>query len=152
MGKRWKQWQIVFLGPKNHCRRWLSSVAQLCLTLCDAMDCSRPGFPVHHQLLELSQTHVHWFGDAIQPISSPVVPFSSHLQSFPESGAFPMSQLFTLGYQSLGASASASALPVNLQGWFPLGLTGLISLLAGVQPGWSREFEAGTVSARIRIQ
>ena len=45
-----------------------TSVAQLCATLCDPMDCSTPGFPVHHQLLELAQTHVHWVGDAIQPL------------------------------------------------------------------------------------
>ena len=61
-------------------------------------------------------------------ISSSVVPFSSCLQSFPESGSFPMSQFFTLGVQSIGASASASVLPVSVQDWFPLGLTGLISL------------------------
>ena len=126
MGKQWKQWQIVFLGPQNHCRRWLSSVAQSCLTLFDTMDCSRPGFPVHHQLLELSQTHVHWFGDVIQPMSSSVVPFSSHLQSCPESGAFPMSQIFASGGQSIGVSASV--LPMNIQDWFPLGLTSWISL------------------------
>ena len=56
-----------------------SSVAQLCLTLCDPMDCSMPGFPVHHQLLELTQTHVHRVGDAIQPsqpLSSPSSPAS----------------------------------------------------------------------------
>ena len=46
---------------------WFSTVAQSCLTLCDAMDCSTPGFPVHHQLPELTQTHVHWVGDATQP-------------------------------------------------------------------------------------
>ena len=50
-----------------------SSVAQLCLTLCDPMDCSTPGLPVHHQLLELAQTHVHQVGDAIQP-SHPLLP------------------------------------------------------------------------------
>ena len=59
-------------------------------------------------------------------ISSSVVPFSSSLQSFPTSGSFPMSQFFTSGGQSVGASASASVLPVNIQDWFPLGLTGLI--------------------------
>ena len=59
-------------------------------------------------------------------ISSSVVPFSSHLQSFPTSGSFPVNQLFTSGGQSFGASASASVHPVNFQGWFPLGLTGLI--------------------------
>ena len=63
-------------------------------------------------------------------ISSFVVPFSSCLQSFPTSGTFQVSQLFTSGGQSIGTSASASVLPVNTQGWFPLGLTGLISLLS----------------------
>ena len=58
-------------------------------------------------------------------ISSSVVPFSSYLQSFPELGSFPMSQFFTSSGQSIGASASA--LPMNIQDWFPLGLTGLIS-------------------------
>ena len=61
-------------------------------------------------------------------ISSSVVPFSSCLQSFPASGSFLMSQLFTSGGQSIGASASISVLPMNIRDWFPLGLTGLISL------------------------
>ena len=61
-------------------------------------------------------------------ISSSVVPFSSRLQSFPASGSFPMSQFFTSGGQSLVVSASASVLPMNIQDWFPLGLTGFISL------------------------
>ena len=59
-------------------------------------------------------------------ISSSMVPFSSHLQSFTASGPFPRSQFFTSGGQSTGASASASVLPMNIQDWFPLGLTGLI--------------------------
>ena len=62
------------------------------------------------------------------PISSSLIPFSSCLQSSPASGSFPMSQLFSTGGQSIGASASASVLPMNIQGWFPLGLTGLVSL------------------------
>jgi len=61
-------------------------------------------------------------------ISSSVIPFSPCLQSFPASGPFPMSQLFTSGGQSIAASVSASVLPMNVQDWFPLGLTGLISL------------------------
>ena len=70
-------------------------------------------------------------------ISASVFPFSSCLQSFPASGSFPMSQLFTSGGQSTGTSASTSVLPMNISGWFPLGLTGLISL----QPkGLSRVF------------
>ena len=60
-----------------------SSVAQSCLTLCDPMDCSRPGLPVHHQLPEFTQTHVHWVGDAIQP---------SHPLSSPSPPAFNLSQ------------------------------------------------------------
>ena len=58
------------------------------------MDCSSPGLPAHHQLPEFSQTYVHWVGDAIL-ISFPVVPFAFHLQSFPASGSFQMSQFFT---------------------------------------------------------
>ena len=78
------------------------------------MDCSMPGFPVHHQLPELAQTHVYRVSDAIQPtISSSVVPCSSRLQSFPALGSFPMSQFFTTGGQSTGASASV--LPMNIQ-------------------------------------
>ena len=61
-------------------------------------------------------------------ISSSTIPFSSCLQSFPESESLPMSRLFTSGGQNIGAPASASVLPMNIQGWFPLGLTGLISL------------------------
>ena len=106
-----------------------SSVAQLVPTLCNPMDSSMPGFPVHHQLLEFTQTHVHWVGDAIQPshsLSSPS--FFPCLQSFPASGSFPMSHFFASAGQSIGAPASV--LPMNKQDWFPLGLTGLMSLLS----------------------
>ena len=75
-------------------------------------------------------------------ISSSVIPFSSCLQSFPASGSLPMSQLFTPGGQSIVASASASVLPMNIQDWFPLGWTGLISLQA---KGASRVFSKTTV-------
>ena len=71
-------------------------------------------------------------------ISSSVVPFSSCLQFFPASGSFPISQLFTSGGQSIRTSVLASALPVNIQGWFPLGLTGLIL----VSNGLSRVFSS----------
>ena len=70
-------------------------------------------------------------------ISSSDVPFSSCFQSFPASGSFPMSQFFASGDQSIGASAVASVLPMNIQDWFPLGLTGWISLLS---KGLSRVF------------
>ena len=102
-----------------------SSVPQSCLTLCNHMDCSTPGLPVHHQLPELAQTHVHQVDVAIQPS---VIPFSSCLPSFPASGSFPISEFFTSGGQSIGVSASASVFPVNIQDWFPLWWTGWISL------------------------
>ena len=88
------------------------------------MDCSRPGSSVLHYLLEFAQIQVHRVGDAMQP-SHPVVPFSCP-QSFVALGSFPMSRLFISGGQSIGVSASV--LPVNIQGWLPLGLTGVISL------------------------
>ena len=75
-------------------------------------------------------------------ISSSVVPFSSRLQSFPASGSFPMSQFFTSDGQSIGVSASTSVLPMNIQDWFPLGVTGLISLQS---KGLSRVFFNTTV-------
>ena len=71
-----------------------SLVAQSCPTLGDPMNCSTPGLPVHHQLPEFTQTHVHRVSDAIQAISSSVIPFSSCPQSLPASESFPMSQLF----------------------------------------------------------
>ena len=89
------------------------------------MDCSMPGFPVHHQLLKFTQTHVHWVGDTI---SSSIIPSSSCLQSCPASGSFPRSQFFASNGQNIRVSASASVLPITTQDWFPLGLTGLISL------------------------
>ena len=75
-------------------------------------------------------------------ISSSVVPFSSCLLSFPASGSFPMSQFFASGGQSIGASASASVLQMNIQDWFPLGWTGWISLQS---KGLSRVFSNTTV-------
>ena len=107
-------------------RRYYQSVQSLlCLTLCDPMDCSMPGFPVYHQFLELAQTHVHRVGNAIQ---------TSHPLSFPSPSIFPSIRVFSnksvlqIRWQSIGASASASVLPMNIQDWFPLGWTGWISL------------------------
>ena len=179
------------------------SVTQFCPTLCEPMDCSTPGFPVHHQLPQLTQIHVYQVGDAIKqsPLSSPsppafnlpqhqglfhlvssvvsdslwphglqhaglpcpslfpevcsnssplswwchptilssVVPYFC-LQLFPAPGYFLMSRLFASGGQSIGASASV--LPMNIQDWFPLGLTGLILLSKGL----SRVFSNTTVA------
>ena len=91
------------------------------------MGCSTPGLPVHHQLLEFTQTHV---------------PFSSCLQSFPASGSFLISQFFASGGQSIGVSASTSVLPMNTQDRFPLGWIGWISLKS---KGLSRVFSNTTV-------
>ena len=87
-------------------------------------------FPVLYSLLEFAQTHVHWVSDAIQPshpLSSPSLSAFSLSQQWISS--FPLSQFFASDGQSIGVSASASVIPMNIQGWFPLGLTGLISLL-----------------------
>ena len=118
-----------------HCPQF-SSIAQSCLTLCDPMNRSMPGLPIHHQLLEFTQTHAH------PAISSFVVPFSSCPQSLPASGSFPMSRLFSWGGQSIGVSALASVLPKNTQDWSPLGWTSWISLQS---KGLSRIFSNTTV-------
>ena len=119
------------------------SVARWRPTLCNPMDCSMPGFPVLHHLLELAQTHgsthVHWVGDAIQP---------SHPLLSPSYSAFNLSQhqgksrLFTWDGQGVRDSASASVLPMIIQDWFPLGLTDWISLQS---KGPSRNFSHTTV-------
>ena len=131
------------------------SVTQSYLTVWDPMNCSTPGFPVHHQLLELTQTHVHWVGDAIQPshsllpASPPAFILSQHQSLFHESFSIRVffhessgSFSFALGGQSIGALTLASVLPMNIQCWFPLGLTGLISLQS---KGLSRIFSSTIV-------
>ena len=124
------------LGRTGQIRRlWLthrhsvqfSSVTQSCPTLCNPMNSSTPGLPVHHHLPEFTQTHVHWVGDATQPshpLSSPSPPAPIPTAS----GSFPMSQLFAWRGQSIGVSASVSFLPKNTQDWSPLEWTGWISL------------------------
>ena len=104
-----------------------SSVTQPCPTLCNPMDCSTPGLPVHHQLPEYTQTHVHWVGVAIQPSHPSVVPFSSCPRSSLASRSFQMSQLFASGGQSIGVSALTSVLQWRTQDRSPLGWTGWIS-------------------------
>ena len=104
----------------------LSSVAQSAPTLCNPMDCSTPGFPDHHQLLELAQTHVPQVGD----------PSNGLILHHP---LLLLSQFFASGGQSTGASASA--LSMSIQGWFLLGLTGLIWQAKGL----SRVFSNTTV-------
>ena len=106
-----------------------SSVTQSCPTLSDPMDCSTSGLPVHQQLPEFTQTHIHWVSAAIQP---------SHPLSSPSPPAFSLSQVVGLfqwvlcnrwpKYWSFSINPSASVLPMNTQDWFPSGLTGLITL------------------------
>ena len=131
---------IVFSIFTELCNRCCCSVTQLCSTLCDPMDCSTLGFPALHYLPGFAQTHVHWVSDAIQPshpLSSPSPPALNLSQ---QQGLFPMSQLFAS--DGLSIRALASVFPMNIQSWFPLGLTGLISLLS---KGFSRVFTNTTV-------
>ena len=94
------------------------------------MGCSTWGFPVLHHLPEFAQTPVHLVGDGDPTISSSVLPFFC-LQFFQASGSFPINQFLASGGQSIGVSASSSILPMNIQDWFPLGLTSLISAVQG---------------------
>ena len=96
--------------------------------LCNPEDCCMAGFPVHHQLPECTQNSCPLSQRCHPTTSSSVIPLSSHLQSYPASGSFQMSQFFTSGGQNIGASASASVLPMNIQDWFPLGCIVWISL------------------------
>ena len=141
-------------------------VAQSCPTLCDPMDYTVHGillarildwvaFPFSRGYPEpRNRTQVSWIAGGFcsnscplsqwchPAISSSVIPLSSCLQSFPTSGSFPMSQFFPTGVQSTGALASASVIQMNIQDWFPLGLTGWISLQS---KKLSRDFSNTTV-------
>ena len=116
-----------------------SSVAQSCPTLCNSMNHSMPGLPIHHQFPEIIQTHAHWVSDAIQP---------SHPLSSPSPPALSLSQhqdLFqwvSSSHQVAKVSAATSVLPVNIQDWSPLRWTGWISLQS---KGLSRVFSNTTV-------
>ena len=119
-----------------------SSVAQSCPTLCDTMNHSMPGLPVHHQPPEFTQTHVQWVGDAIQPsppLSSPSPPAFNLSQ---HQGLFQWVSSWHQVAKVIGVSASTSVLPVNTQDWSPLEWTGCISLQS---KGLSRVFSNTTV-------
>jgi len=126
-------------------KHWLASVQfshAVVSDFADPMDCSTPGLPVHHQLLELTKIHVHQ--ESVMPsnhliLGRPLLLPPSILQSI---RSFPVSEFFAWGGQSIGASASASVLPMNIQNWFPLGYTGWISLQS---KGLSRVFSNTTV-------
>ena len=138
--------EAPFSGNTSNSNWWttggsvqLHLVAELCPTLCDPMDCSMPGYPVHHPHPELAQTHVHQVDNAIQP-SYPLLSPSPALNLSQHQGL--SNKFFSSGGQNIGALASASVLPMNIQDWFPLGLTGWISLLS---KGLSRVFANTTL-------
>ena len=119
-----KSHETVYLDDLIH-NYICCSVTQSCPTFCNPMDCSTPGLPVHHiswSLLKLMSI------ESVMPSNHLILchPVLLCLQLFPASGYFQMSHLFASGGQSTGASASASVLPMNIQGWVPLELTGLI--------------------------
>ena len=136
---------IIFLSPESEWSQFflpywtkdpqLSSVTQSCPTLCNPIDCSTPGLPVHHQLMELTQTHVHWVDDATSHLIlwRPLLLLPSIFLSI---------RVLASGGQSIKVSASASVLPMNIQDWFPLGWTGWISFLS---KGLSRVFSNSAV-------
>ena len=136
-------WNISLKGkdPENWNKKMSSccSVAKLCLSLCNPMDCSTPGFSALHYLPELAQTHVHQVSDAIQPshpLSSPS-PLALNLSQ--HQGLFQrMNQLFPSGGQKTGSSASTSVLPMNSQGWFPLGLTSVTRSVINKEYLWKK--------------
>ena len=132
------------LKESRHFYIWISFICICCLVklsfshsvwLCDSIDCSMPDFPVLHYPGVCSNSSLsQWCHPTISPS---VTTLSSCPQPFPSLGSFPVSQLFTSGGQNIGASASASVLPTNIQGWCPLGLTGLILLSAGLSKVFS---------------
>ena len=114
------------------------SVTKSCLTLWYSMNCTMPGFLVPQHLLEYALTHVHWVGDAIQP-SHPLYPLLLMPSVFTSIRVFSLSQFFASSGQIIGTSASASIFSMTIRDWFPLDLTGLISLMS---KGLSRVFSS----------
>ena len=144
------EFKIFSTSPKirviKYCSLHLSSVQSFIRVRLFAtpISCSMPGHPVHHQLLESTQTHVHWVSDAIQlsyPLLSPSPPA---LNLSWHQGLFQWISSAS-GGQSIGVSASASVLPMNTQDWSPLGWTGWICLQS---KGHSRVFSNTTVQRR----
>ena len=137
---------LLYVHYKQEANGSFSSVTQSCPTLCDPMNCSTPGFPVHYQLPEFTQTHVHRVGDAIQPshpLSSPSPPApspSQHQSLFQWVNS--SHEVAKVPWGGTGVSALTSFLPKNTQGWFPLEWTSWISLQS---KGLSRVFSNTTV-------
>ena len=115
------------------------------------MDCSASGSSVLHYLWEFAQIHVYWVGDAFKPSNPLAAPFSFCFQAFSASESFLKSWLFASGCQGTGASALLSVLSMNIQGWIPLVLTGLISVQSKVL---SKVFSSTTIQKHqfFRVQ
>ena len=131
---QWENLPVCLRNTWGIASHQFSSVSQSRLILCYPMDCGTPGLPVHHELPELTQTHVHWGGNAIQPshplssLSPPTLSLSQHQSLFHWAGSLN---------HIAKVLASASVLLMNIQDWFPLRLTDLISLQS---KGLSRVF------------
>ena len=120
-------WLWVYFLSLLRDRECCCSVSKSCLTLCNPLDYSTSGFPVHHHLLEFAQTHVYWVGDTILTVSSSAAPFSFCLQSFPASGSFPMNWLICIRWPkywsfsfSISPSIEYSGLISFRTDWFDL--------------------------------
>ena len=127
------------------------SIAKLCMTLCNPVKCSTPGFPTSPSPGACSNSCPlsRWCHPTI---SSSVAPFSSCLQSFPAPGSFPVSQLFPSGGQNVGASASV--FPINTQGWFPLGFKESTANAGDIRdsdtaPDWKDPLEESMTSTSV---
>ena len=131
----WKSTVYRLAKSRTQLSTYSSSVQFSRSVVSDSMNCSTLGLSVHHQLPESTQTHVHWVSDAIQPfiLCRPLLLLLS---------IFPSIRVFSTGGQSIGVSASTSVIPMNTQGWSPLGWTGWISLPS---KGLSRVFSNTTV-------
>ena len=131
---------MIDILPSN-LEKIFSSVTQSRLTLCDPMKCGIPGFPVLHYLPGFAQTHIHWVIDAIQP-SYPLLPPFLLPSVFPSIRVFSSELAFCIRWPKYWSFSLASVLPMNIQDWFSLRLTGLISLLS---KGFSRVFSNTTI-------
>ena len=133
--KRYRALIKISLAGSNHLDKYLFQFLFSCSVVSDSFwphGLQHARLPCPSQLLELAQTLFHRVGEAIQPPDPLSYPFTSCPQSFPASGSLPVSQFFTWGGQSIGASASVSVLSMNIQDWFHLGFTGLILQSKGV--------------------
>ena len=137
--RNWASSWILKGSFKRHSPSWTWMIHYVIFRSVQSLSCVRlfanPWITARQASLSITNSrsllklNVHRIDGAIQ-LSHPIIPFSSCLQSFPASGSFQMSQFFPSGDQSIGVSASAPVLPMNIQDWFPLGWTGFISLLS----------------------